>query len=109
MIKVKPFFFLLFFLLTAFLLEAQDVFFWERPEPFSSSSGSFPVSAYNADFSVLLWQEADKRPANEGGTAEGGSIRIALAVKERGEDWEQRGIVGGPYSYSGSEPSIRAR
>ncbi|MDR1863185.1 MAG: SpoIIE family protein phosphatase [Treponema sp.] len=105
-IKSKALFFVLFFFLMVFFLEAQNTFYWEEPEVFSPSGGSFPASAYNGDFSVLIWQETEKRPAGESGTIGGGSIRIALALKEREGGWKRQGIIGGPYAYSGSEPSI---
>ncbi|MDR1058852.1 MAG: SpoIIE family protein phosphatase [Treponema sp.] len=83
-------------------LGALSDFYWESPELFSASPGNFPVSAFNGDFSVLAWQQSG--PAlPEGGD---GSIRIHLVMKESGGPWRDRGIVGGPYTYSGAEPSI---
>ena len=69
--------------------------YWEEPEIFSSRQGKFPVSAYSDNFSAIAWQEAAA-----------GSININLAVKENGMDWQQRNIIGGPYPYSGTEPSV---
>ncbi|MDR0876854.1 MAG: SpoIIE family protein phosphatase [Treponema sp.] len=83
---------------------AQSDFYWEQPEVFSTRPGSFPVSAFNGEFSVIAWQEseANRNPA----VPADGFIRISLAVKLSGESWQLRGIVGGPYEYSGTEPSI---
>jgi serine phosphatase RsbU (regulator of sigma subunit) len=76
---------------------AQELF-WERPAPFSSSSGGFPVSAHNGTISVVAWQESS-------GGAEQGRIDVALAVKEPNGGWRHRGAAG-TYDYSGAEPSI---
>ena len=80
-------------------VSAQSGFFWEEPIVFSGGQGNFPVTAYKGDFGILVWQETAR-------TAAGGSINIALAVKVPGEQWVKRGIIGGPYVYSGTEPSI---
>jgi len=76
-----------------------DELYWEYPDIFSSRAGTFPVSANSEDFSVIAWQEVS--PASSGG-----SINVNLAVKETGRDWVQRGIIGGPYTFLGTEPSI---
>jgi len=98
---------LLLFLLLAmhavFALSAEE-FFWEEAEPFSPRPGRFPVSAFSNDFSIVAWQEVT--PNREASVTSGGFINILLAVKEPGKDWEQRGTVGGPYIYLGTEPSI---
>jgi len=99
---------LLFFLfqtLCSQTLSAQTGLFWEQPEVFSTGQGNFPVTAYNNDFGIVVWQEPNKSAAGASGANEG-SINIALAVKREGGSWEKRGIIGGPYSYSGSVPSI---
>ncbi|GBU28918.1 hypothetical protein R84B8_02480 [Treponema sp. R8-4-B8] len=84
-------------------LLAQE-FFWEEEEPFSPRPGKFPVSANSNDFSVIAWQEVT--PNRDASVTSGGFINIFLAVKESGKDWVQRGAVGGPYVYLGTEPSI---
>jgi len=81
-------------------LSAQ-VLYWEEAALFSPQAGTFPVSAHSDEFSVIAWQEA--RPVT--GTA-AGSIFINLAVKEAGGEWQQRGIIAGPYAFLGTEPSI---
>ena len=86
-----------------FTLSAQE-FFWEEAEPFSPRPGKFPVSANSNDFSVIAWQEVT--PSRDTSVTSGGFINILLAVKEPGKNWEQRGTVGGPYAYLGTEPSI---
>ncbi|MCL2320214.1 MAG: glycoside hydrolase, partial [Treponema sp.] len=83
-------------------LYAQTKFFWEQPAPFSTVEGNFPITAFNNDYGIVAWQEPSPRPGSTGG----GSINIAMAVKLPGQPWEQRGVIGGPYVYSGSEPSI---
>ncbi|MDR2965555.1 MAG: SpoIIE family protein phosphatase [Treponema sp.] len=94
-----------YFLLTAFFLFTVSVFaqtggfFWEEPEIFSPRQGSFPVSAFSNDFSAVAWQEI----TSAGG---GNSINVSLAVKENGGEWQQIGNIGGPYPFSGTEPSI---
>jgi HAMP domain-containing protein len=95
--------FSLFLSLAAFRVSAAD-FYWEEAEVFASGQGSFPVSAYSNDFSVIAWQEVT--PNSDQRTAAGGFINIYLAVKEPGAEWEHRGIVAGPYAFSGTEPSI---
>ncbi|MCL2759132.1 MAG: signal protein, partial [Treponema sp.] len=90
---------IVFFLAIAAFLPAED-FFWEQAEPFTPRPGKFPVNANSSDFSVIAWQEVT--PNRDGG----GNINIHLAVKESGKDWEQRGMVGGPYAFLGTEPSI---
>jgi len=102
-----------FTLLPLFLLfsvfqaaHAQSDFFWEQPQVFSERQGGFPVTAYNGEFAVVVWQESVRRAATSQNSSGDGSINIALAVKMPGQPWIKRGIVGGPYSYSGTEPSI---
>ena len=86
-------------------VSAQSGFFWEEPIIFSEGQGNFPVTAYKGDFGIIVWQETVRIPASSG-NAGGGRISIALAVKVPGEQWVKRGIIGGPYVYSGTEPSI---
>ena len=94
----------LFSLFSGLQLGALSEFYWEEPEIFSQRAGSFPVSAYSGEFSVLAWQEA--APNRDAGANAGGFINICLAVKEEGRAWEHRGVISGPYAYSGTEPSI---
>ncbi|MDR2160080.1 MAG: SpoIIE family protein phosphatase [Treponema sp.] len=85
-------------------LAAQSEFYWEMPELFSSAAGTFPVAASNQDLSVIAWQEAaENRDAALTGD---GHIRVSLAVKPAGEQWQARRTVAGPYTYSGTEPAI---
>ena len=93
----------LFSFLAVPALQAAD-FYWEEPQVFSPRQGNFPVSAYSRDFSVLAWQEIT--PNRDSAVAATGHINIHLAVKQAGGTWEQRGVVAGPYGYSGTEPSI---
>jgi hypothetical protein len=99
----KLLFFVFFAFLTLFSAAAQELY-WEQAEAFTSRAGNFPVNAYSNDFSVIAWQEIT--PNRDASVTSGGFINIYLAVKETGKDWEQRGSVGGPYVYSGTEPSI---
>ena len=96
--------FLVFTFWGTFFVYSQETLYWEAPELFSPASGSFPVSAFNDNFSAILWQEA--QPNRDTAIMANGIININLAVKNSGEVWEHRGIVGGPYPYSGTEPSI---
>ncbi|MCL2472194.1 MAG: glycoside hydrolase, partial [Treponema sp.] len=112
MYRKSPKFFALSFIFLSLALSASPVLyaqtslFWEQPEAFSSGQGYFPVTAYNNDFGIVVWQEPTQKPVSSpAGTADG-SINIVLAVKRAGESWEKRGIIGGPYFYSGSIPSI---
>ena len=96
----------LFFTITS--LSAID-FFWEEPVRFTNRSGNFPVSAsseslFGDNFSVLAWQEST--PNNNQNIPASGHINIYLAVKLPGEEWTERGMIAGPYAYSGTEPSI---
>ncbi|MCL2440729.1 MAG: SpoIIE family protein phosphatase [Treponema sp.] len=84
-------------------VQAQE-FFWEAPELFSARSGQFPISAHSNNFSVVAWQEVI--PNSDSNASAGGIININLAVKEGSGSWQQRGIVAGPYSFLGTEPSI---
>jgi len=104
--SIKLFIFSLF-LFTAFSsLPALD-FFWEEPERFTNRPGNFPVSASSEqssaenttgeNFSVLAWQESSPNR---------NQINVYLAVKQPGEEWKERGMIAGPYAYSGTEPSI---
>ncbi|MCL2804408.1 MAG: SpoIIE family protein phosphatase [Treponema sp.] len=101
----KLFLLTLFSLLALSSVFAQSAdFFWEAAEPFTPRQGKFPVSAYSDNFSVAAWQES--APNRDPGIAAAGIINIFMAVKEGGNDWQQRGIVAGPYAFSGTEPSI---
>ena len=98
---------LLFFILLVFLAVlpvASQELYWEQAENFSPRAGKFPVSAYSNDFSVIAWQEVT--PNRDATITSGGFINVYLAVKEAGKEWAQRGIIGGPYAYLGTEPSI---
>ncbi|MDR2109833.1 MAG: glycoside hydrolase, partial [Spirochaetaceae bacterium] len=94
-----------FFLLTG-TLRAQTGFYWEQPEIFSPAAGSFPVSAFNENLSLVAWQETEAEPASRSGGGGDGHITVSLAVKPSGGEWRVYRSVGGPYSYSGTEPSI---
>jgi serine phosphatase RsbU (regulator of sigma subunit) len=110
---------ILFLLLTLFLffalpsLFAVD-FFWEEPVRFTNRQGNFPVSASSEsisaenaptdNFSVIAWQEST--PNRNQSIASSGQINIYLAVRLSGEEWTERGMIAGPYAYSGIEPSI---
>ena len=85
-------------------LHGQSALYWEAPELFNPAAGTFPISAFNKNFSVVAWQEA--RPNRDSAIAGDGIISIRLAVKKSGELWENKGTVGGLYPYSGTEPSI---
>jgi len=80
----------------------SQTFYWEEPVVFSQRPGKFPVSAHSNNFSVVAWQEVTPNT----GAIVGGNITINLAVKVEGGNWENRGIVAGPYSFLGTEPSI---
>jgi len=95
-----------FFLLAIVMIFAAPAFaqdlFWEEAAAFSPRAGKFPISANSENFSVLAWQEVTAA-ANAGAA---GYINIHLAVKEPGRSWQQRGVVAGPYTFMGTEPSI---
>ena len=95
---IKTFLPILLSFFTIPFLWAAD-FYWEEPELFSSRSGKFPVSAHSDYFSALAWQET---------TLSAGSafIEINFAVKVNGNEWETKGIIAGPYTFLGTEPSI---
>jgi len=95
--------FLFFAFFAVFAITGQDLY-WEQAEPFTPRTGKFPVSAYSNDFSAAAWQEVT--PNREAGATTGGLINVFLAVRESGKNWEQRGAVGGPYVFLGTEPSI---
>jgi len=85
------------------ILPAEDLF-WEEAALFSSRAGRFPISAHSANFSVVAWQEVI--PNRDPNITASGLININVAVKEADKDWQQRGIVAGPYAFLGTEPSI---
>jgi hypothetical protein len=93
----------LFFVLTQGLPGLSE-FYWEEPELFSVVAGHFPVSAFSGDFSVIAWQEPAAGP--DARTVGDGFISISLGIKSTGSPWQIRRSVGGPYAYSGTEPSI---
>jgi len=94
------FIFSLFLSMPAFTVDL----YWEYAEPFSSGAGKFPVSAYSDSLSAIAWQEVT--PNNDPNVTASGFINIHLAVQEGAGQWVQRGIVAGPYPYSGVEPSV---
>ncbi|MDR2211920.1 MAG: SpoIIE family protein phosphatase [Spirochaetaceae bacterium] len=84
-------------LLGSISLGAQELY-WEEPRLFANRNGSFPVSAYQGNLSVVAWQETAK-------TASGGQIKVSLAVKQGRGPWIPRNEVAS-YTYSGTEPAI---
>ncbi|MDR1319505.1 MAG: SpoIIE family protein phosphatase, partial [Treponema sp.] len=104
MIHLRRLFVLGILLFAAVGLSAQTEFYWEAPNLFSRGSGTFPLSASFDDFSVVAWQQTEAN--RDAAVAADGFISIALAIKKSGQPWENMGIVGGPYAYSGTEPSI---
>ncbi|MDR0314139.1 MAG: SpoIIE family protein phosphatase [Treponema sp.] len=103
----KRLLYLALFVLFALPLSAQEALYWEQPAPFSPGQGNFPVSYYSGDMGILLWQESSPWAGAQGGVRAGsGNIYISLAVKKAGTPWENRGIIGGPYVFSGAEPAI---
>jgi serine phosphatase RsbU (regulator of sigma subunit) len=107
MIKLKQFLTFLFLGCTLFLPEAlfaQSDFYWEQPEVFSPGPGTFPVSAFNGNVSIIAWQEPGRISGS--GDVGDGQISISMAIKTAGNPWQIRRAIGGPYVYSGTEPSI---
>jgi len=99
----KMLLFVFFSFIAVFFVSAQDLY-WEQAEAFTSRQGKFPVNAYSNDFSVIAWQEVTLN--KDASITSGGFISVFLAIKESGKDWVQRGMVGGPYTFLGTEPSI---
>jgi hypothetical protein len=90
--------------MVASYVEGQTAFYWEQPARFVPDPGTFPVSAFNKDLSVVVWQESS---ANTRSDVPGESqITVSLGVKPEGGEWQIYRNVGGPYYYSGSEPAI---
>ncbi|MDR2029411.1 MAG: HAMP domain-containing protein, partial [Treponema sp.] len=107
MIKIKQLLSFLFLACTLFfpaLLPAQSDFYWEQPEIFSPGPGSFPVSAFNGDVSLIAWQESGSISGS--GDVGDGQISVSMAIKSSGGPWQILRAIGGPYVYSGTEPSI---
>ena len=88
-----------FFLAVSSIFAQTNELFWEEPELFNARQGSFPVSAFSDNFSAIAWQEV----SSVGGSS---FINVYLAVKVNGGNWQQRGLISGPYPFSGTEPSI---
>jgi serine phosphatase RsbU (regulator of sigma subunit) len=96
------------FLISLFFTEvifAQTNFFWEDPISISPGAGSFPVSASNNTISVVAWQETEITGRGRDGISSG-QIRVSAAVKNGEGDWAVKRFVGGPYEFSGPEPSV---
>ncbi|MDR2371484.1 MAG: SpoIIE family protein phosphatase [Treponema sp.] len=92
------------FLMVCVYAEGQTAFYWEQPSRFVSDPGTFPVSAFNDNLSVVVWQESS---ANTRSDIPGESqITVSLGVKPSGGEWRIYRNIGGPYYYSGSEPAI---
>ena len=103
-ITSRIFFSFALFCLTVVSAPAQTNLYWDEPALFSTGQGDFPVSAHSDTFSVVAWQEVSvNRNSN---IAADGFINVALAVKNSGEEWQKRGVIAGPYAFSGTEPSI---
>jgi len=88
---------LLYLLAGPLSLHAQSIN-WDEPQPFSSESGSFPVSAYHGGISVVAWQETVP-------SASGLQITVHAAVRQGRGGWIYRRNIAS-YSYSGTEPAI---
>jgi serine phosphatase RsbU (regulator of sigma subunit) len=88
------------------VLLAQSDFYWEQPELFSPAQGSFPVSSFNGDLSVVAWQETSPERVSGPGGAGDGRISMSAAIKSSGGSWRILRSLGGPYVYSGAEPAI---
>jgi hypothetical protein len=109
MIKTGGFrmiFLLLFCFLASGTIHAQADFYWELPELFSPAQGSFPVSAFNGDLSIVAWQESEAGPVSGSDGSGDGRIAVSAAVKSSGGQWRIRRSLGGAYIYSGAEPAI---
>jgi serine phosphatase RsbU (regulator of sigma subunit) len=102
--RVSRWWIAVFFIFLAEGLSGLSDFYWEEPELFSTVPSHFPVSAFSGDFSVIAWQEA--AASQEARTVGDGFISISLGLKTTGSPWRVRRSVGGPYAYSGTEPSI---
>jgi hypothetical protein len=86
-------------------LFAQTDFFWEDPASISPGTGTFLVSSSNNNVSVVAWQETEISGTNRDGISTG-QIRVSAAVKKGQGDWAVKRFIGGPYQFSGPEPSI---
>lgn len=100
----------LFFIILALFFSvdrvfAQIDFFWEDPVAFSPGAGTFPVSSSNNNLSVVAWQETEITGTSRDGIS-AGSIRVSAAVKNGSGDWAVKRFIGGPYQFSGPEPSL---
>ena len=73
--------------------------YWEAPELLTNQEGRFPVSAYSERLAVIAWQEVT--PITNPNSEIARSINIHLAVKESDGTWEQRGVIAGPFAFSG--------
>ncbi len=102
---LRCFLFFLVLLCPAGMVFGVSTFYWEDPVSYSPGTGSFPVSAYNGDISVVAWQETEVFTSGRDGIS-AGQIRISAAVKNGQGNWTIKRSIGGPYQFSGSEPSV---
>ncbi|MDR2900988.1 MAG: SpoIIE family protein phosphatase [Treponema sp.] len=86
-------------------LFAQTTFYWEDPLAISPGAGTFPVSASRNNISVVAWQETEITGTGRDGIRTG-QIRVSAAVNNGQGDWVVKRFIGGPYQFSGPEPSI---
>jgi len=105
MIRIYKFLLLILFSIFSVSVLFADDFYWEEPELFSTRQGKFPVSAHSDNFSAIAWQEVTLNAGTSAASA-GGSININVAVKVNGNEWETKGVIAGPFTFLGTEPSI---
>jgi len=94
---------ILFSLIALTSVFAAD-FYWESPVIFTERQGKFPVSAHSEYFSAMAWQEVTLSTGTN--VSASVSINVNFAVKINGDEWETKGIIAGPYTFLGTEPSI---
>lgn len=98
--QISFFFFtavLLFF--PNFIISAQELF-WENPELLVENNVWFPLTAFNEESSIIMWQEFDE---SDNGSAE---MSISLMTAADGKNWNKSHKVLGPFPFTGDKVSV---
>lgn len=93
----KQIFFILFFALSRFLSGYGSDLYWDLPFRISQGQGKFPVSDFNNQGAVVLWQEHKENDNN--------TYLSSLYMDKNGEKTLSR-FFAGPISYGGEEPAL---
>ena len=98
--RISFFFFIVALIfLPASIISAQELF-WENPELLVENNVWFPLTAFNGESSIIMWQEFDE---SDNGSVE---MSISLMTAIDGKNWIKRNKVLGPFSFTGDKVSV---